>query len=304
MKFDRSVRGSFSDDILGLIFGLVGVLIFSGTLPATRIAVGTFDPWFLTFARAALATLAAIIVLISLKRSWPVRHFPMLFISGLLLVYGFPGFMAVAMVTLPSSHGGVVLGILPLATAIFATLLAGERPSILFWIYGIIGAALITLFALNDGSAPSQEWHVQSGDFWLLAAGLCASSGYVMSGKLTHHMPGWEVISWALLLTAPLSFFGTWWLWQSSYASAPTSHIAAYIYLGLGSMYLGFFAWNTGLKLGGMARVGQLQLLQTFFTLGISALFLGEVITMRTLLFAFGVFIVVLAGRRSQVIRK
>ena len=292
-------RYVLNDNILGLILGLVGVLIFSGTLPATRIVIDLFDPWFVTFARAALATLAAMIVLGCLRRPMPRHHAKTLFLIGLLLVFGFPGFMAVAMVTVPSAHGGVVLGILPLATAIFAALFAGERPSLLFWLCGLVGAALIVIFALRDG-----EWGFEAGDFWLLAAGLCAALGYVLSGKLSHFMPGWEVISWALLLTAPLSFAATFWLWDTPLSSAPPSHLIAFVYLGLGSMYLGFFAWNTGLKLGGMARIGQLQLFQTFFTIAIAALVLNEPITVETLVFALAIFIVVFVGRHARVTTK
>lgn len=292
----KTAQQPIDDKALGLLLGLIGVLIFSGTLPATRIAVGSFDPWFVTFARASMATMAAGITLGLLKRRFPRRHAPVLFLIGILLVFGFPGFMAVAMVTVPSSHGGVILGILPLATAVFAALLADERPSPAFWLYGIAGSLLIVIFALRAG-----DWGFVVGDFWLFAAGLCAAIGYVLSGKLSHVMPGWEVISWALLLTAPLSVAATWYLWDRPLFDAPTAHLIAFVYLGLGSMYLGFFAWNTGLKLGGLAKVGQLQLFQTFFTIAIAALVLGEPVSGETWLWALAIVAAVWLGQRSKV---
>jgi drug/metabolite transporter (DMT)-like permease len=287
-----------SNPTLGLILGLIGVLIFAGTLPATRIAVEFYNAGFLTFGRALVAGIAAIFCLAALKKSFPRKHLWPLVFSGLALVYGFPGFMALAMVTVPASHGGVVLGILPLGTAIFATLLAGERPSPLFWLCGVIGAALIVVFTLRDGA-----WGFVIGDLWLLIAGITASAGYVVAGKLSHHLPGWEVICWSLILFLPVSALGSYLFWQSGYEAAPTAQAWAFGYVAMFSMLLGFFAWNTGLRMGGIAKVGQLQLLQTFFTLGIAAIVIGEQITLETIGFAVAVLIVVLVGRKAQVAR-
>ena len=281
---------------LGLILGLLGVLIFAGTLPATRMAVEFFNAGFLTFGRAFFAGIAAVFCLLALKKSFPRKHLWGLLFAGLALVYGFPGFMTLAMVTVPASHGGVVLGILPLGTAIFATLLAGERPSPLFWLCGMVGAVLIIVFALLDG-----EWGFVIGDLWLLVAGITASAGYVVSGKLSRHLPGWEVICWALILFLPISAIGTIVFWQPGYEAAPAPQAWAFGYVALFSMLLGFFAWNTGLRMGGIAKVGQIQLLQTFFTLGLAAIVVGEQITMETIGFAVAVLVVVLVGRKAQV---
>ena len=290
--------GSRSDrDIaLGFGIGLIGVLIFSGTLPATRYAVALFDPGFLTFGRAAIAGVAAAIILIAIRKPFPKEHRLMLFLAGMALVFGFPGFMALAMQTVPSSHGGVILGILPLATAAFATLIAGERPSPMFWFWSAVGAILIIIFALRDG-----EFGFEIGDLWLLVAGLTASWGYVVSGKLTRYLPGWEVICWALVLCLPFSLVGTYWFWQDAYIDPPTPQIWAFAYVSFGSMLLGFFAWNTGLNLGGIARVGQLQLFQTFFTLAIAAFLFGEIICLETIGFAAAVMVTIIAGKRAQI---
>lgn len=278
------------------MLGTLGVVIFGGTLPATRIALGLFSPWFITNGRAALASLAAALVLLALRRPWPRAHLPALMLAGLLLVYAFPILSAIALQTVPAAHGGVVLGILPLATSVFAALLAGERPSPAFWICGVAGAAVVILFALRDGGMS-----LSSGDAFLFASAVCASLGYVVSGRLARHMPGWEVICWALVLTAPATLAGTLLAWQPRYAGADGAELAAFLYLGLGSMFLGFFAWNVGLAMGGIARVSQVQLLQTFVTLAVSALLLGEPLTWETTVFAVAVVGIVALGRRARI---
>ncbi len=287
---------SIPRETAGLALGLLGVVIFGGTLPATRVALSLFDPWFITLGRAALATAAAAILLVVLRRSLPRGDVGPLMLAGLLLVFGFPVMSSIAMQTVPAAHGGVILGILPLATSIFAALLGGERPSLLFWICGVAGAALVVTFAMRDGGMT-----LSSGDIWLFMAGLAASLGYVVSGKLARKMPGWEVICWALVLTAPVSVPGALLSWQPGFGAADPAQIAAFLYLGLGSMFLGFFAWNVGLALGGIARVSQVQLLQTFVTLAISAILLGEAVTGETLVFAFCVMFVVAVGRTARI---
>ncbi len=281
---------------LGLILGLIGIVIFAATLPATRLALDSYSPWFITHGRAVIASILAAATLMAFRRPFPRNHAIGLAMAGLLLVFGFPGFMAIGMQTVDASHGGVVLGILPLATAVFAALLAGEKPSPLFWICGIAGTVLVVVFALRD-----HDMQLTTGDTWLFLAGLSASLGYVISGRLARFMPGWEVISWALVLTLPGSLAGTFWTWNSEFLNASTGAFVAFVYLGLGSMFLGFFAWNTGLATGGIARVGQVQLLQTFITIAIAAFLLGETITLEMILFATAVVVVVAIGRRARI---
>ena len=164
---------------------------------------------------------------------------------------------SIAMQTVPAAHGGVVLGILPLATSIFAASSAANGPRSLFWICGVAGAALVVLFAMRDGGM-----QLSPGDIWLFLAALSASLGYVVSGKLARKMPGWEVICWALIVTAPVSVIGAFMTYGGGSHTRPRAEIAAFLYLGFGSMFLGFFAWNVGLAMGGIARVSQVQLLQ------------------------------------------
>jgi drug/metabolite transporter (DMT)-like permease len=289
---------SMSRETLGLLLGLTGAVIFGGTLPFTKLALTAFSPAFVSFGRAAVASVAATAVLAAFGKRLQRRHVAMLFLAGLLLVFGFPLMSTIAMETVPAAHGAVVLGVLPLTTSIFAALIGGERPSALFWLCGVAGATLVVLFAVRDSGMS-----LSTGDIWLFMAGISASLGYVISGKIARHMPGWEVICWALVLTAPLSIAGTAVLFHADYLHAPAGAVAALAYLSFGSMFFGFFAWNVGLAMGGIARVSQVQLLQAFVTIAISALMLGEVITGQTLLFAVAVMAVVMLGRKTRVAR-
>ncbi len=287
-------------ETLGFLLGFIGVVIFGATLPATRLAVVSFDPWFITFARASGAALLAVVLLAVLRRPFPRRHAPLLGLAGLTLVIGFPGFSSLAMTSVPAAHGGIVLGVLPLATAVAAVIVNGERPSVRFWWLAVLGAALVTAFALRDGPGGPLGGFA-AGDIWLAAAAASAALGYAVSGRLTRHMPGWEVISWALLIALPVAAPLTFALWNPAYLAAPDSHWAALGYLAAFSMFLGFFAWNAGLALGGVARVGQVQLLQTFITLAISAAILGETIGGEMFAFALAVSSVVVLGGKARV---
>ncbi len=286
----------FSARKLGLLYGLIGVLIFSGTLPATRIAVLVFDPWFVTFGRALLAGATAITILAVLRKSIPWQHWRLVLGAGVLVAVGFPGFMGLAMLSVPAVHGGVVLGILPLATAIFAAILGGERPSPLFWFWGLAGTGLVIIFAVQDGA-----FGLVLGDFWLFVAALSAACGYVFLARLTRIMPGWEAISWALVSMLPVSAIGSAVFWNPVYVQAPLPQLISFLYLSLFSMYIAFFAWNAGLNLGGIARVGQIQLLQTFFTLGIAASVLGEPVGLQALAFSAAVLVVIIMGQRARI---
>jgi drug/metabolite transporter (DMT)-like permease len=287
----------FSDrpQLLGLSLGLIGVLIFSATLPMTHVALAGFSPAFITFGRAVVASAAAIVTLAVMRRPLPRGHFGQLFAAGLCVVFAFPGFSSIAMQTIPASHGAVVLGLLPLLTAIFAALVDGERPGILFWICGIIGAALVVGFSVHENG-----FHLEAGDLWLFAAAVIVALGYVLLGRLSRSLSGWEAICWALVVTLPLSLIGTAATLSSGIHAPSTAALGAFAYLGLMSMFGGFIFWNAGLAIGGIGRVAQVQLMQTFFTLGISALLLGEHIGLETIAFALLVAFVVWLGRKAR----
>lgn len=289
-----------AQDRLGLFLGFVGVVVFGGTLPATRLATPELGFAFVSVGRAAGAGLLALGVLGLLRRPIPdSRTLGGLALVSLCVVWGFPLFSAYAMTSVSSAHGGVVLAILPLATALAGAWINGERPSARFWGFAIAGAALVLLFAFSKGDGSGYGFGL--GDLSLLAATASASIGYAISARIAKNMPGWEVISWAVvislpatipaaLMTAPLSFSGvsgpSWW---------------AFVYITVMSQYVGFFAWNAGLKLGGVARVSQVQLLQSFVTLAVAALILAEPVEPTTILFAIAVVAVVALGRQAPV---
>ena len=195
-------------DGLGLLLGLVGVTIFGGTVPATRIAVAGLDPFFITAGRAAVAGLMAATILLALRRARPsARQFRLMVLAGLLMVLGFPSLMALGLQTVPAAHAGVVLGIMPLTTAAAASLILGERPSLRFWFFAVLGTVVVVAFALRDGGG-----RFDIGDLYLLAAGILSSTGYVYSGALSREMPGWEVICWILVIALPFSLPVALWL--------------------------------------------------------------------------------------------
>jgi drug/metabolite transporter (DMT)-like permease len=177
----------------GTILGLAGVVLFAGTLPATRLAVSTFDPLFLTAVRASIAGCVGLTLLVLLRRPIPSAKLSLELVgAGLCTIIGYPVFMALAMAHVPAAHGGVVLGVVPLATAAAAGLVAGERPSLGFWLASAAGAAVVIVFVLHDhGSAG-----FALGDVFLLGTVLSAAFGYATSGRLSMRMPGWEVICW------------------------------------------------------------------------------------------------------------
>ena len=288
-----------SRETLGLIIGTIGVIIFGVTLPMTRIAVVSLDPWFVTMGRAALAGLVALCVLVVLKRSVPTRSELMrLGVAAVFVIVGFPGFTGFAMRLVPASHGGVVLGILPLVVALFGAIAARERPSFGFWLSALAGAALVIGFSLRDG-----EGGFGLGDVLLLGAVLSAASGYTVLAGLTKSRPGWEVISWTVVISLPVTLPFAFLTAPSDLFAVPLPHWGAFLYLGLMSQYVGFFFWNTGLAMGGQARVSQTQLLQTFVTLAFAAWVNGEQVDLLTWVFAVAVVGVVLIGRRTRIVK-
>jgi drug/metabolite transporter (DMT)-like permease len=209
------------------------------------------------------------------------------------VVVGFPLLTAWAMRYLPSSHGAVVVGLLPLATAVAGAWLAHERPSVRFWLCAVAGSAVVAGFALWQGSG---ALHVA--DLLLIGAVAAAAIGYAEGARLTRLLGGWQVISWALVLSAPLLIVPTW-LAAEGAASAPWQAWLAFLYVSVVSMYLGFFAWYRALAQGGIAAVGQVQLLQPFLTFAFAALFLGEQLEASMLVAAALVVATIALGRRG-----
>ena len=283
---------------LGFVLGFIGVAIFAGSLPATRLAVAHLDPWFVTAARAALAGLCALALLIVMRRPLPPKDaFARIAIIILGVVFGFPYFTALAMQTVPAAHGGVVLGVLPLATAAAAVVMTGERPGIGFWIAALVGTLLVIAFALRHGDGAG----ISAGDFQLLLAIISGGIAYTASGSLARTMPGWEVISWALVFSLPVSFLASWALFPNNPAAVPADAWLGLLYSAVMAQWMGFFFWNAGLAMGGISRVSQVQLVQPFVTVGLAATVNRETIDLTTILFALAVVAVVGIGTRMRV---
>ena len=293
-------RTGLSRQTLGMGLGFIGIAIFGGTLPATRLAVTSLDPFFITVGRAAASGLLSAALLLVLRRRWPnARQIRTMMICIVTIVFGFPGLMALAMLTVPAAHGGVVLGILPLTTAAAASLILGERPSVRFWLLAVLGTTVVVAFALRDSGGG-----IAIGDVYLFLAAISTSIGYVFSADLSHEMPGWEVISWILVLALPLTLPLAIWLWPANPGAVSTGAWIAFAYVSVFSMFVGFFAWNAGLVMGGVARVSQVQLLQTFVTLGLSAVVNGEHVGPSTIAVAALVVAIVAAGRNARIAQK
>lgn len=296
--------GPWSDDAKGLLFGLVGVAIFSLTLPFTRMAVAELDPTFVALGRALVAALLAGLWLRFQRAALPKRtSWLPLALVAIGCVIGFPWLTSMAMQTLPAAHGAVLVGILPLATALFATLRGHEKPSKGFWVAAMAGSALVIVFALRQSGGT-----LQIADFLMLAAVMLGAIGYAEGGRLAKTMGGLAVISWALVLSAPLLLpllLAHFWLhgWPQGIADAGPGAWIGFAYVSVFSMFIGFIFWYRGMALGGVARVGQMQLLQPFLTLLGAAALLGEALEWQTMLFALAVMFVVAFGRKMAVRR-
>jgi drug/metabolite transporter (DMT)-like permease len=278
----------------GLINGLLGVAIFSGSLPATRAAVAQFDPVFLTAARAAIAGLLGIGLLLLFKQKRPARADAIpLTIVALGVVVGFPLLTALALRHVTSAHSIVFIGLLPLATAIFGVLRGGERPHPAFWVFAALGGALVAGFALSQGGSASPI-----GDGLMLAAIVVCGLGYAEGAKLSRALGGWQVISWALALSLPIMLPLTLVLMPPSFDGIAASAWLGLIYVSLFSMLIGFVFWYRGLAQGGIAAVGQLQLLQPFLGLALAAALLRESVSATMLGATLGVILCIAAARR------
>jgi drug/metabolite transporter (DMT)-like permease len=289
-----------SAETRGLLLGFNGIAIFSLSLPATRLAVAGLDPVLVGLGRSLAVSPLAAFLLWRSRPVWPARqNIAALGFVILGVIVGFPVLSAMAMTSLPASHGAVLLGIMPLSTALAGMLRAGDRPSLGFWLAGLAGSALVIGYAVMRGAGIPQP-----ADGLLVLAMLAAALGYAEGGRLAQFMGGWQVICWALVFAAPLLAPPVaWLLWQHG-ASAGPSAWAGFAYVALFSQFIGFFLWYKGLALGGIARVSQIQFAQLFLTLGASALFLGEHIDLTTILFGAGVAVVLVIGRRMPVHRR
>ncbi|MDE0921778.1 DMT family transporter [Aurantimonas coralicida] len=252
--------------------GLLGVIIFSGSLPATRVAVGGFTPLFLTSTRAVIAAILATLLLLLLRQRRPAIGdvLPLVIVAAGVVV-GFPLLTALALQHVTAAHSIVFIGLLPLMTAIFAVLRGGERPGPAFWLFSVAGAVVVAGFALAQDGAASL-----AGDLLMIAAIVLCGLGYAEGAALSRRLGGWQVISWALVFALPVMAAIAALTWPPSFADIGAPAWAGLAYVSVFSMLVGFVFWYRGLALGGVAGVGQLQLLQPFFGLALAGLLLGE----------------------------
>ncbi|MES0142562.1 DMT family transporter [Mesorhizobium sp. M0015] len=278
----------------GWLNGFVGVLIFSGSLPAPRGAVAEFDPTFLTSARAAIAGLLGLAMLVLFQQKRPARSdFLSLVIVALGVVVGFPLLTALALKHVTSANSIIFVGLLPLATAIFGVLRGGERPRPAFWLFSCIGSALVAGFALMQGVTASPV-----GDGLMLAAIIVCGLGYAEGAALSRRLGGWQVICWALAISLPIMLVLTFATLPSSFAGVGSGAWMGLAYVSLFSMLIGFVFWYRGLAQGGIAAVGQLQLLQPFFGLALAASLLHEQVSPLMIVVTLGVVACVFGAKK------
>jgi drug/metabolite transporter (DMT)-like permease len=290
-----------SRETRGMLLGLLGVMIFSLTLPMTRVVVETFNPLLNGLGRALFAALPAAALLAWRREPLPTRaQLKSLAVVAAGVIIAYPVFSAWAMRSVPAAHGAVVNGLQPLFVALYAAWLSRERPSKAFWASAVAGSTLVIAFALRDGGGA-----LQAGDLLMLVAVGIGALGYAEGARLARQIGGWQVICWALVVSAPFLVLPVGWLGWAHFSAHPGPVPArtwlAFGYVTLFSQFLGFFAWYAGLASGGIARVGQVQLLQIFFTIAFSALLFGERVAPSTWLFAAAVIATVMLGRRAAV---
>ena len=293
---------------LGLWLGLLGVIIFALTLPMTRLATGTVDapqmsPWFVTWARAALAGGLSAIYLLAVRAPWPLaeQRGP-LYLSLAGNVIGYPLLLGWALRHVTASHAAVITSLMPLATAAAAAWLMHQRARLGFWVFAALGSALVAVYSLLRAAQMGHGFGLTWADTLLVGAVVAGSLGYVAGAKVTASLGAEKVISWVCVMALPITLPGAWLTWPEQ-TIAPLSWLAL-LYVGVFSMWAGFFAWFRGLSLGGPLRVSQLQLLQPFISIVAAVPLLGEPVDAMTLGFAAAVVASVFMGRRMTTLKE
>ncbi|WP_121967085.1 DMT family transporter [Myroides sp. N17-2] len=278
----------------GWVNGFIGVLLFSGSMPATKVAVLSLDPIFVTAARAGIAGILALICLLIFKEKRPTKKQLMpLAIVAIGGVIGFPLLSALALQYITSAHSLVYLGILPMSTAVFAVLRGGEKPKRIFWLFSILGSLIVIGFAALQGGTSSPVGNI----LMIIAILLCGLS-YAEGAKLSKSLGGWQVISWAVVISLPISLPIMFLTAPSAPSLISTETWIGVAYLGIFSMFIGFIFWYKGLAQGGTASVGQLQLLQPFFGLALAATLLNEHVSSNMILVTIGVILCVAGSKK------
>jgi len=278
----------------GFGFAFLGVFLFSASLPLTKMALKGYDPLFTAFARPIIAAIIAIPLMVKANAlSLPRALWRPMAFTTLGAVFGWPIFIALALQRSTSAHVAVIAAVMPLATALIAVIKHKRHPGINFWVASLLGTVLLVIFALSRGGAKGENGVA---DLLTIIAVFASAYCYVEGAGLTSYMPGWQVISWIVILGTPLSLLGAMAVFTHTHQNY-SFHWNAFLPLlaiGVSSMYLGFFAWYRGLRDLGVAHGSQVQQLQAILTLGWSALFLHERVTLSTVLAALGIVLCVL----------
>jgi drug/metabolite transporter (DMT)-like permease len=281
----------------GWINGFLGVAFFSGSMPATKAAVTYLPPVFLTMTRAGIAGILALCALLIFRKKWPKKkQLASLVIVALGAVLGFPLLSSLALKHITSARSLVFLGMLPLTTAIFGVIKGGERPNPIFWLFAVLGALMVIGYAAVQGGSGSFI-----GDIIMLSAVIVCGLGYAEGAKLSRELGGWQVISWALVISLPISIPCMYFLLPNMLSTVPTAAWIGVGYIALFSQFVGFVFWYRGLAQGGIATVGQLQLLQPFFGLTIAAIVLHEQISLGMIGIMIGVITCVAASKKLAI---
>jgi drug/metabolite transporter (DMT)-like permease len=281
----------------GMCWGALGVIMFSGGIPATRLAVAELPVMFVGVGRALVAALLSVLLLVVLRQKIPAsQHWPALAVVAFGAVFAYPIFSAIAMQSIDASHGTLISSIMPLFTAIFGAWLSRQWPRIGFWLCAMIGTAAVMFYAASTATG-QLSGALSSGDLWLILACFCCGLSYAQGGMLARHIGSWQVICWALVFSLPLLLPLCWYFQPVNYDVSVHSWLG-FAYLAVFSMFLGFFAWYKGLSTGGVAQVSQLQLLTPFLAFCWAALWLGESISLNQWLMASVVVLTIAVGRK------
>ena len=291
---------SMSGKYAGMLFGFIGIASFSFSLPMTKIALLGFPPLFLGAGRASVAAaIAAIVLFLTRSRLPQGMQWLRLGVVALGVVVGFPFFTSFALQHAPASHGAVIIGLLPAATAVAAVIRGRERPTGIFWVAALMGAlAVVTFSILTSGFSAG----LALGDVFFLGAIILAAIGYAEGGLLAREIGSWQTISWALIVALPVMLpMGIFSVNDLQWGNVPALAWLGFAYISIISMYLGFFAWYRGLAIGPMASVSQIQLLQPILTIVWAALFFGELVAPAVWISAVGVIACAAVAVRARV---
>jgi len=286
--------------VSGLALAAIAVVMFSGTVPATRIAVASIDPIVVGVGRSVLGALIAIGYLWAIRAPWPSRRqMPGIAVVAVGAAVGFGWFSAEALRTVSATHGSIVIGLLPMLTALFGVLRTGARPRPLFWAATAAGTGVVVWYAASGVRAEPPG----VGDAYLVAALILAAAAYAEGGRLAQTMPGGQVIAWGLVAALPISAPLTAAALASSPFAPSAASLAALGYMAVFSVFVGMVLWYRGMGLVGVARVSATQLAQPLLSVVWSWLLIGEPLRPQTIVAAILVLVCVATAQRARTAR-